>query len=66
MLSCGVVCGCCVVIFVLSLMRLVGSIILWVACELVTVFCIICNLLNFVSDASIDHLLRCYLDDLCM
>ena len=72
--------GCCVVvgvwgvvIFVLSVMRVVGGVPLWIMCVsscrccvlvsvvhpvaiLSAVFCVICNLLMFVSDASGDHM----------
>ena len=60
-------------IFVLSVMRIVGSVPLWVVCVspcrccvfvsvvhpvaiLSAVFCVICSLLMFVSDASGDHI----------
>ena len=61
------------VIFVLSVMHVVGGIPLWVVCVssciccvfvsvlhpvaiLSAVFCVICSLLMFVSDASGDHM----------
>ena len=64
-----------VVIFVLSVMRVVGSVPLWVECVfrlvyvvsvvhpiaiLSAVFCVICSLLMFVSDASGDHIVETY------
>ena len=65
-----------VVIFVLSVMRVVGGDPLWVVCVsscrcvlvsvvhpvaiLSAVFCVICSLLMFVSDASGDHLVETY------
>ena len=68
LLCCVVVGGWAVVIFVLSVMRVVGSLPLWVVCVfrrvdvvcvsvvhpvtiLSAVFCVICSLLMFVSDA---------------
>ena len=59
-----------VVIFVLSVMRAVGCVPLWVECVFVSVvhpvailnavFCVICSLLIFVSDASGDHIVKTY------
>ena len=66
-----------VVIFVLSVMRVVGDVPLWVVCVfrrrccvfvsvvhpvaiLSVVFCFICSLLMFVSDASSDHMVETY------
>ena len=67
-----------VVIFVLSVMRVVGGVPLWVECVfrrvdvvclrllytpvaiLSAVFCVICSLLIFVSDAIGDHILETY------
>ena len=66
--------GCCD--FVLSVMRVVGDVPLWVECVfrrlcvsvvqcnpvsiLSAVFCVICSLLIFVSDASGDHMVDTY------
>ena len=65
-------------IFVLSVMRVVGGVPLWVECVfrrvdvvclcllytpvaiLSAVFCVICSLLIFVSDASGDHMVKTY------
>ena len=66
------VCG--VVIFVLYVMRVVGGVPLWVECVfccvfvsvvhpvaiLSAVFCVICSLLMFVSDAIDDHMVETY------
>ena len=69
--------GVWVVIFVLSVMRVVGGVPLWVVCVsscrccvfvsvvhpvaiLSAVFCVICSLLMFVSDASGDHMVETY------
>ena len=65
-----------VVISVLSVMRVVGGIPLWVECVfrrvdvfvsvvhpvaiLSAVFCVICSVLMFVSDASGDHMVETY------
>ena len=64
-----------IVIFVLSVMRVVGGVPLWVVCVfrcvdvmsvvhpvaiLSAVFCVICSLLMFVSDASGDHMVETY------
>ena len=57
-----------VVIVVLSVMRVVGGIPLRVVCVfrraddfiMSTVFCVICSLLMFVSDASGDHMVETY------
>ena len=66
-----------VVIFVLSVMRVVGGVPLWVVCVssciccmfvsvvhpvaiLSVVFCVICSLLMFVSDAIGDHMVETY------
>ena len=62
-----------VVIFVLSVMSVVVGVPLWVACRccvfvsvehpvaiLSVVFCVICSLLMFVSDASRDHMVETY------
>ena len=63
-----------VVIFVLSVMNVVGGVPLWVECVLrcvfvsvvhpiailSAVFCVICSLLMFVSDASGDHMVEMY------
>ena len=59
-----------VVIFVLYVMHVVGSVLLWVVCEFVSVvhpvatlnavICVICSLLMFVSDASGDHMAETY------
>ena len=66
--------GCCD--FVLSVMRVVGGVPLWVGCAascrcvcvsvvhpvtiLSAVFCVICSLLMFVSDANGDHMVERY------
>ena len=57
-------------IFVLSVMRVVGGVSLWVECVFVSVvnpvailsavFCVIFSLLMFVSDASGDHMVETY------
>ena len=66
-----------VVIFVLSVMRVVGGVPLWVVCVssciccmfvsvvhqvaiLSAMFCVICSLLMFVSDAIGDHMVETY------
>ena len=61
-----------VVIFILSVMRVVAGVPLWVVCVclvvyvvhpvaiLLAVFCVICSLLMFVSDASGDHIVETY------
>ena len=59
-----------VVIFFLSVMRVVGGVGLWVVCVFVSivhpvailsvVFYVICSLLMVVSDASGDHMLETY------
>ena len=64
-LLCSVGCVTCCD-FVLSGMCVVGGVLLWVICVLVSVlhpvtilkavFCVICILLMFVSDASDDHI----------
>ena len=53
MLFVSYVCVWGVVIFVLSVMRVVRVVPLWVAC-------VICSLLMFVSDASGDHMVETY------
>ena len=70
-------CGVGCVVFVLSVMRIVGGVPLWVKCVsscrccvfvsvvhpvaiLSVVFCVICSLLMFVSDASGDHMVETY------
>ena len=57
-------------IFVLYVMCVVGGVPLWVVCVFVSVvhpvailsavFCVICSLLMFVSDASGDHMVEAY------
>ena len=57
-------------IFVLSVMCVVGGVPLWVECVFVSVihpvailsavYCVICSLLIFVSDASGDHIVETY------
>ena len=55
-----------VVMFVLSVMRVVGGFPLWVVCVfrriniLGAVFCVSCSLLMFVSDASGDQMVETY------
>ena len=59
-----------VVIFVLSMMCVVGGVALWVVCVFVSVvhpvvimsavFCVICSLLMFVSDAIGNHMVKAY------
>ena len=76
-LLCCVVGVWCVMMFVLSVMHVVGGVPLWVECVfchvyvvcvpvvhpvaiLSAVFCVICSLLMFVSDASGDHMVETY------
>ena len=57
-----------VVIFVLSVLHIVGDVLLWVVCVLVsvvhpvailnTVFCVFCSLLMFVFDVCGDHMVE--------
>ena len=48
-------------IFVLFVMRVVGGVPLWVECVFRrAVYCVICSLLKFVSDASGDHMVETY------
>ena len=70
LLCCSVVGVWVVVICVLSVMRVVVGIPLWVVCVFVSVvhpvailsavFCVICRLMMFVSDASGDHMVETY------
>ena len=65
LLCCDVVGVWGVVILVLSVMRVVGGVLLWILCVfrrafLSAVFCVICSLLKFVSNTSGDHMVETY------